>query len=144
MTVKRVRAEEKVIKMKIISKIEKDIALNAIEKEYLSAWRVDSLVLPAAPLPLSFAELSASDIALLNTFKFSALNEFPDKHTNDLIFELATFFEQGIINNIEVHLKGAHVLKEWGIAPELVSKNATSSLNNYLIALSESEAWKEG
>lgn len=43
-----------------------------------------------------------------------------------------------------MHLKATSVMKEWGIAPELVSKNATSSLNNYLIALSETEAWKEG
>lgn len=93
LTVKRVRAEEKVIKMKIVSKIEKDVALTALETEYLSAWRADSLRLPAAPLSRSFAELSVSDITLLNSFKFSALNEFPDKHTNDLVFELATFFE---------------------------------------------------
>lgn len=56
---------------------------------------------------------------------------------NDLVFEFAGFFEQAIINNADVHLKGKITLKEWGISPEWISKSATNSVNNYIIALSE-------
>lgn len=41
LNIKRVRAEEKLIKAKILSKLEGDVALTGLEKEYLQKWGQD-------------------------------------------------------------------------------------------------------
>lgn len=93
---------------------------------------------------MTYKELSPKDTNSLKEFRFSDLSSFEKMQVNDLVFELASFFEQAIVNNADIHMKGQTALKEWGISPELVSKSATSSVNNYLIAMSETEAWREG
>lgn len=77
LNVKRVRAEEKLIKMKIITKIHSGLALSALEKEYLDQWRSNSLVLPSSITNKSFSDISAADAQKLKNLKFSALHEFP-------------------------------------------------------------------
>jgi hypothetical protein len=94
---------------------------------------------------LTYKELSADDASLLKEkFGFSDLPAFEEMQVNDLVFEFSSLFEQAIINNADIHLKGRTALKEWGISPELVSKSSTNSLSNYLIVQSETQAWREG
>ncbi|KAL4459908.1 hypothetical protein ABPG74_003434 [Tetrahymena malaccensis] len=144
LNIKRVRAEEKLIKAKILSKISADQTLTSLEQQYLEKWNSGEITLPKEPTYLTYKELDSSDVQLLNSLKFSDLVSFDKMQVNDLVVEFSSFFEQAIINNADIHLKGKNALKEWGISPEWISKSATNSMNNYLIALSETQAWKEG
>jgi len=102
-------------------------------------------VRPKQPTFLTYKELSAEDASLLKEkFGYSDLPAFGEMQVNDLVFEFSSLFEQAIINNADIHLKGRTTLKEWGISPELVSKSSTNSLSNYLIVQSETQAWREG
>ncbi|EAR90896.2 hypothetical protein TTHERM_00145010 (macronuclear) [Tetrahymena thermophila SB210] len=144
LNLKRIRAEEKLIKAKILSKISAEQTLTSLEQQYLEKWNSGEITLPKEPTFLTYKELDNSDVQLLNSLKFSDLVSFDKMQVNDLVVEFSSLFEQAIINNADVHLKGKNALKEWGISPEWISKSATNSMNNYLIALSETQAWKDG
>lgn len=145
LNIKRAKAEEKLIKVKILSKIEGDVPLSTLEKEYLQKWGQDQLVRPKQPTFFTYKDLSEGDVSLLKEkFGYSDLPAFESMQVNDLVFEFSSLFEQAIVNNADIHMKGRTALKEWGISPELVSKSSTNSLSNYLIVQSETQAWREG
>ena len=127
----RKRAETKLIKNKIIYKLDQEKELSANEKKYLKKWieclRKDDncnvqnardAMVPAGCSNLNIGDaLSAEDIFTMNQIPNVEIDR--KKHggfaLNDLILELSHFLDEEVINRVDMDIMSSRIREEWDL-----------------------------
>lgn len=142
----RRRAETKLIKMKILYKLNHSHELSANEKLYLKEWTNDvtnnldrnilnlrDSLLPEKPSRLSLNDIDAKDYYALNTIpRVEFVRQQHGKFAlNDLVVELGHFLDEDVVNKIESEMLSERLRREWGLSKDfrvVESRNKEISL----------------
>jgi hypothetical protein len=127
----RRRAESKLIKSKIIYKINQGQVLSHNEKNYLKQWVSDIRVgkdrnlmnlrdsmLPQASTKLTIGDVDAKTLYALNSISRVSLER--ERHgtfsLNDLVLELSHFLDEEVVNKVETELFSDKLRKDWDLS----------------------------
>lgn len=153
----RKRAETKLIKTKIIYKMDQGLELSGNEQEYLSRWvkqlndgenyninnHRDSMV-QDQHTSQNINGLSAEDIFTLNQIPNVSLER--KKHGNyalsDLVLEVAHFLDEEVVNRVEMEIMSSRLRQDWNLPSnfqiiETRNKEISSVINEF-----EEVAWR--
>ena len=128
----RRRAEAKMIKSKIIYKINSGSELSQNEKVYLKQWVADikdrkdrnlgnlrDSMVPESSTKLTIGEIEAKSLYALNSV--SRVSFERERHgqysLSDLVVELSHFLDEDVVNKIETEVFSERLRKEWGLSP---------------------------
>ena len=129
----RRRAEAKLIKSKIIYKINQGAALSNNEKAYMKQWVGDirtgkdrnlvnlrDSMLPAAHTKLTIGDVDAKSLYALNSISRVQLER--ERHgafsLNDLVVELSHFLDEEVVNKVETEIFSDKLRNDWGLSKE--------------------------
>ncbi|CDW84758.1 UNKNOWN [Stylonychia lemnae] len=127
----RARSESKLIKMKIIYKLNQEQELTVNEKKYLKNWLHDiqqnqdrnvlnlrDSLLPEKPSKLSLNDVDAQSLYALNSItKVQFDREQHGQYAlNELVLELSHFLDEEVINKVETEVYSDRLRKDWGIS----------------------------
>lgn len=134
MNIAKRRAESKLIKMKIIYKMNQDnLELTPKEKQYLKHWINDiqnseernllnlrDSLLPSNQTKLGMKDIDAKDYYSLNSISKVQLDR--DMHgqysLNELVLELSHFLDEEVVNKVETEIFSDRLRKEWGLSKD--------------------------
>lgn len=129
----RKRAESKLIKMKIIYKLDKSHELTENEKVYLKHWKDDItknekrnvLNLRDSLIPNKPSGLTLNDIDAKNYYTLNSISKVEFDRTkhgkyalNDLVLELSHFLDEEVVNKVESEMLSERLRHEWGVTKD--------------------------
>lgn len=96
----RCAAENKLIQLRIIRKLQYDQELSQWEAKYLQQWmqNPDAVSLCFTDKPIS--QLSQRDQDLLNRFRYSQVPKYGEFSLSDFVVEYAQMYNQSLINAV--------------------------------------------
>mmetsp|Transcript_18829 Transcript_18829/g.16279 ORF Transcript_18829/g.16279 Transcript_18829/m.16279 type:complete len:251 (-) Transcript_18829:502-1254(-) len=148
--IKRRKAETKLIKLRIIKKLHENASLSSIEKEYVKKWRkaiedsnlsdMDMIMVNERMAMTPYQQLSQKDKEFFEDLDFVHTPSIQEIALNDLILEIATLYDDGIISKIENGIKNKQIAKEWDAEINIFETEDFSqeyyilktSINNYI------------
>lgn len=153
----RRRAEAKLIKSKIIYKINQGQDLSVNEKNYLKQWVSDIRVgknrnlmnlrdsmLPSAPTKLTIGDVDAKSLYALNSISRVSLER--ERHggfsLNDLVLELSHFIDEEVVNKVETELFSDKLRKEWGLSKDFKVVETRNKEISLVLNEMEELAWR--
>merc|ERR1712166_1728419 len=150
--------ETKLIKNKIIYKLDQDKELSANEKKYLKKW-VEHLKKDEncniqnardAMVPASFTNLNIGDA--LSAEDIFTVNQIPNveidrkKHggfaLNDLILELSHFLDEEVINRVDMDIMSSRIREEWDLPKDFQVIETPNKEISIVLNELEEVAWR--
>ena len=153
----RRRAEAKLIKSKIIFKVNTGSDLSSNEKIYLKQWVADikerkdrnlgnlrDSMVPPTPTKLTIGEVEAKSLYALNSV--SRVSFERERHglysLSDLVVELSHFLDEDVVNKIETEIFSDRLRKEWGLSPDFKVIETRNKEISLVLNQLEEVAWR--
>lgn len=153
----RRRAEAKLIKSKIIYKINQGLSLSINEKAYMKQWSSDirngkdrnlmnlrDSMLPSGPTKLTIGDIDAKSLYALNSISRVQLER--ERHgaysLNDLVVELSHFLDEEVVNKVETEMFGDKLRNEWGLSKEFKVVETRNKEISLVLNELEELAWR--
>ena len=153
----RLRAETKLIKSKIIYKINQGQSLSANEKTYMKQWVGDirtgkdrnlmnlrDSMLPSAPSKLTIGDIDAKSLYALNSISRVHLER--ERHgtysLNDLVVELSHFLDEEVVSKVETEIFGDKLRNEWGLSKDFKVVETRNKEISLVLNEFEELAWR--
>ncbi len=153
----RRRAEAKLIKSKIIYKINQGLTLSNNEKAYMKQWSSDirngkdrnlmnlrDSMLPSGPTKLTIGDIDAKSLYALNSISRVQLER--ERHgaysLNDLVVELSHFLDEEVVNKVETEMFGDKLRNEWGLSKEFKVVETRNKEISLVLNELEELAWR--
>lgn len=151
----RRRAEQKLIKSKIIYKSHNEIPLSNQETRYLQAWideiksgksinSIGDSLLPANHSHKKINSVSAEDLFTLNSIPRVEIDR--SKHgnyaLNDIILELGHFLDQDLVEKVNLSLLSDNMRQDWGLHPEFQLVETRNKEIDLVINQLEETVWR--
>ncbi|KRX10428.1 hypothetical protein PPERSA_10527 [Pseudocohnilembus persalinus] len=140
---KRFRAEQQLIKTRILYKLQNEIKLSQNETKYAQAWSQGKLQDNEFTYR-SIKTLSEKDQNTLKQLKFSDLTQFEDFPLSDIILEFSQLFNSNLIKDIDFQITQEQLKTEWNVNTQLLNSLQINNSTNYLVQEAENLAWQEG
>jgi hypothetical protein len=153
----RRRAEAKIIKSKIIYKLNEKIELSANEKQYLRLWVSDikdrkdrnlgnlrESMVPQTSTKLTIGDIEAKSLYALNSVSRVALER--ESHgqfsLSDLVVELSHFLDEEVVNKVETEIFSERLRKEWGLSADFKVIETRNKEISLVLNELEEVAWR--
>ena len=153
----RIRAEAKLIKLKLIYKLYNSQELSANEKTYLKQWVSDikqgkdrnllnlrDSMVPKQSTQLTINAIDAKSLYALNSI--SRVNIDRERHGNfalsDLVLELSHFLDEDVVNKIETEIFSERMRKEWGLSKDFKAGESRNKDIGLVLNELEELAWR--
>lgn len=153
----RRRAEAKLIKSKIIFKVNTGSELSSNEKIYLKQWVADikerkdcnlgnlrDSMVPQTSTKLTMGEVEAKSLYALNSV--SRVSFERERHgmysLSDLVVELSHFLDEDVVNKIETEIFSDRLRKEWGLSPDFKVIETRNKEISLVLNQLEEVAWR--
>lgn len=152
----RRRAEAKLIKSKLIYKVNQGLALSNNEKTYMKQWvsgilndsttllNLRDTMLPTEHTKLTIGDVDAKSLYALNSISRVSLER--ERHgaysLNDLVVELSHFLDEEVVNKVETEMFGDKLRKDWGLSKDFKVVDTRNKEISLVLNEMEELAWR--
>jgi len=156
LNISRVRAETKLIKLKIIHKVYHDMELSPEENEYFKLWKKDLLenrdilsardsMVPPSHSRIKIEQFSPADFYTLNSL--ANVEFLRDTHgqysANEIFLELSHILDEEVVDKTQMEILSQSLKVTWGLPEDFKVVETRNKEIDLVLDFAEEQAWRE-